>query len=56
MSNPDPRNSTLQAVSAFRQQAVLNFAPRNLEDERLAKVYLDRKAPDLIGMVMGHLL
>ena len=56
MSSPDPRNSTLQAVSAFRKQSVLNFAPRNQEDERLAKVYLDRKAPDLLGMIMGHLL
>ena len=56
MSSPDPRNSTLQAVSAFRKQSVLNFAPRNLEDERLALTYLDKRAPDLVGMIMGHLL
>jgi len=49
-------NSTFQPVSAFQKQMVLNTVQRNTEDERLAKIYLDRKAPDLIGMILGHVL
>ena len=56
MSNQDPRNSTLRTVSAFQKQMVLNTVQRDHEAERLAKVYLDRKAPDLLGMIMGHVL
>ena len=49
-------NSTLHTVSAFQKQMVLNTVQRDFEAERLAKVYLDRKAPDLLGMIMGHVL
>ena len=56
MNYQDPRNSTFSPVSAFQKQMVLNTVQRNTEDERLAKIYLDRKAPDLIGMILGHVL
>jgi len=56
MSNQDPRNSTFAQASVFSKQMVLNTVQRDHESERLAKVYLDRKAPDLIGMIMGHVL
>ena len=57
MSNyQDPRNSTFSPVSAFQKQMILNTVQRNQSDEHLAKVYLDKHAPDLLGMVMGHLL
>jgi len=56
MSNQDPRNSTFAPVSAFSKQMVLNTVQRDFEAERLAKVYLDRKAPDLIGMILGGVL
>jgi len=51
-----PANNTFQQVNAFGKQHVLNHTPRNVDDERLALTYLDRHAPDLLGMVMGHLL
>jgi len=56
MNAQHPQNSNVQQVRTFSKQAVLNHVPRNLEEERLALRYLDRFAPDLVGMVMGHLL
>jgi hypothetical protein len=56
MSNQDPRNSTFAPVSAFSKQMVLNTVQRDHEAERLALTYLNRKAPDLLGMIMGHIL
>jgi len=49
-------NNQYAPAKTFGKQHVLNHAPRNLEEERLALIYLDRKAPDLVGMIMGHLL
>jgi hypothetical protein len=49
-------NNSLKTVSAFSKQMVLNTVQRDHEAERLAKVYLDRKAPDLIGMILGGVL
>lgn len=54
--NQDPRNSTRSDLSTFRNQYVLNDPARDLEAERLALTYLDRRAPDLIGVIMGHVL
>jgi len=51
-----PANNTFQQVNAFGKQHVLNFAPRNLEDEKRALTYLDKHAPDLVAMVLGGVL
>jgi hypothetical protein len=56
MSNQDPRNSTFAPVSAFSKQMVLNTVQRDHEAERLALTYLNRKAPDLVAMVLGGVL
>ena len=40
----------------FGKQHLLNEVPRDAEQERLALAYLDKNAPDLIGVIMGHLL
>jgi hypothetical protein len=53
--NPNP-NSTYTPNLTFGLQRVLNHVPRNQEDERLALQRLNRLAPDLLGMVMGHVL
>ena len=50
------QNNQYAPAKTFGKQHVLNHAPRNLEEERLALIYLDRKAPDLVGMIMGHVL
>jgi hypothetical protein len=52
----DPRNSTFSPVSAFQKQMVLNTVQRNTEDERLALTYLNKKAPDLVAMILGGVL
>jgi hypothetical protein len=49
-------NNSLKTVSAFSKQMVLNTVQRDHEAERLALTYLDRRAPDLVGMIMGHIL
>lgn len=54
--NQDPRNTTFQMVSAFQKQMVLNDITRDPAAEKLAHRYLDRHAPDLIGMVLGGVL
>ena len=40
----------------FTNHPVMAYAERNLEDERLALNYMNKNAPDLIGMVLGHVL
>jgi len=55
MNAQHPQNSNVQQVRTFSKQAVLNV-PRNLEEERRALTFLDKFAPDLVGMIMGHLL
>ena len=49
-------NNTYAPAKTFGKQHVLNHAPRNEQEERLALTYLDKWAPDLVGMIMGHLL
>jgi hypothetical protein len=56
MNAQHPQNSNVQQVRTFSKQAVLNHVPRNLEEERLALTYMDKHAPDLIGMVLGGAL
>jgi hypothetical protein len=56
MNAQHPQNSNVQQVRTFTKQAVLNHVPRNLEEERLALTYMDKHAPDLIGMVLGGAL
>ena len=52
----DARNTQFTRQQTFTKQHVLNHAPRDLEAENRALVYLDKHAPDLVGMVMGHVL
>jgi len=54
--NQDPRNSTVSATKTFRHQHVLNDIVRDPEAERLALLYMDKHAPDLIGMILGGAL
>lgn len=56
MSDLQPSNSTLQSTHVFRQQQLLHTIPRNQEDERLALTYLNKKAPDLVAMILGGVL
>ena len=54
--NQHPLNSNVQQVRTFTKQAVLNHVTRNVEEERRALTYLDKHAPDLVGMILGHVL
>jgi len=54
--NQHPRSSNVQQVRTFSKQAVLNHVQRNLEEERLALTYLDKHAPDLVGVILGGVL
>lgn len=56
MNNDQPSNNQFSANLTFGKQRVLNHVPRDAELERLALRYLDRNAPDLVGVIMGHLL
>jgi hypothetical protein len=56
MNNDQPSNNQFASALTFGKQHVLNHAPRDLEAEKLALRYLDKHAPELVGMVMGHLL
>jgi pyoverdine/dityrosine biosynthesis protein Dit1 len=49
-------NNTFAPAKTFGKQHVLNHAPRNLEEERLALRYLDKWAPDLVGVILGGVL
>ena len=51
-----PDNGIFQQGATFQRQHVLNTVVRDPEAERLALTYLDKRAPDLVGMIMGHLL
>jgi hypothetical protein len=53
--NQDPR-SNVTATKTFRHQHVLNDIVRDPEAERLALMYLDKNAPDLVGVIMGGVL
>jgi len=56
MNAQHPQNSNVQQVRTFTKQAVLNHVPRNLEEERLALRFLDKHAPDLVGVILGGVL
>jgi hypothetical protein len=56
MNAQHPQNSNVQQLKTFSKQAVLNHVPRDLEEERLALRYLDKHAPDLVGVIMGGVL
>lgn len=56
MNNDQPSNNQYAAALTFGKQHVLNHAPRDHEAERRALTYLDKFAPDLVGMVLGHVL
>jgi hypothetical protein len=49
-------NNTFAPAKTFGKQHVLNHAPRNVEEEAAALRYLDKFAPDLVGMIMGGVL
>lgn len=42
--------------STFSRNNVLGYAERDPEQERLALAYMNKHAPDLIGVVMGGVL
>jgi hypothetical protein len=54
--NKHPMNSTVQQLKTFAKQPILNHVPRNQDEERLALKYLDKHAPDLVGVIMGGVL
>lgn len=56
MNNDQPSNNQYASALTFGKQHVLNHAPRNEEDERLALRYLDKHAPDLVGVILGGVL
>jgi len=56
MNNDQPSNNQFASTHTFGKQHVLNHMPRNEEDERLALRYLDRCAPDLVGVILGGVL
>jgi len=56
MNAQHPLNSNVYQVRTFSKQAALNHVPRNLEEEKLALRYLDKHAPDLVGVIMGGVL
>jgi hypothetical protein len=49
-------NSQYARQQTFGKQHLLNEVPRDAEQERLALAYLDKNAPDLIGVIMGGVL
>ena len=51
-----PDNGIFQQGATFQRQHVLNTVVRDPEAERLALVYLNRKAPDLVAMILGGVL
>jgi len=56
MNAQHPLNSNVYQYKTFTKQAVLNHVPRNVDDERRALTYLDKHAPDLVGVIMGGVL
>jgi len=56
MNAQHPLNSNVYQYKTFTKQAVLNHVPRNVDEERLALRFLDKHAPDLVGVIMGGVL
>lgn len=54
--NQHPMNSNVQQLKTFAKQPILNHIPRSEDDERRALRYLDKHAPDLVGVIMGGVL
>ena len=52
----DPRNNQFTRNQTFQNQHILNDVPRDAEVEAAALRYLNRHAPDLVGVIMGHVL
>lgn len=42
--------------STFTRSHILEYTERDPEAERLALLYLDKNAPDLVGVIMGGVL
>ena len=49
-------SQTSSDTRVFGRQQLLHNIPRNVDDERMALTYLNRRAPDLIGMILGGVL
>lgn len=45
-----------KSTKTFSKQQILNDVARDPEAERLALNYLNRNAPDVIGMILGGVL
>jgi hypothetical protein len=56
MNAQHPQNSNVQQIRTFSKQAVLNYVPRDHDEEARALRYLDKFAPDLVGVIMGGVL
>lgn len=55
-TQPISANDTLQSSYVFGQQQILHTLTRDHEAERRALTYLDKHAPDLVGMILGGVL
>jgi len=42
--------------STFTRSHILEYKERDEEAERLALTYMNKYAPDLVGMILGHVL
>lgn len=51
-----PSNMVQRDAHVFGRQQLLHTIKRDETAEKRALTYLDKHAPDLIGMIMGHLL
>lgn len=49
-------NNTYYPANTFGKQHTLNYAANERAEQDAALRYLDKHAPDLVGMIMGHVL
>lgn len=47
-------NTAYYSIGTFSKMGVLNSAPRDQDKEAAALRYLDKWAPDLLGMILGR--
>lgn len=54
MNAQHPQNSNVYQINTYGKQYVTNYAPTNHGERAAATSYLERHAPDLIGMILGR--
>lgn len=52
--NQHPQNSNVYQINTYGKQYVTNYAPTNHSERAAATSYLERNAPDLLGMILGR--